>query len=839
MMKARTFFLLLLAGLLLFPFHALAQGLRAGAAKVSVTPSKDCFPVSDFHGGTYTAVHDSLFARAIYLEQDGKGCLLVGVDYVDLPESLAGDVCRATGLPEEAVMLFASHSHSMITTDKSVEIMRSGIVGAARKAMAAPIPVQLSFGRDETSVAINNGEVEGLPGHNPAGYTDRTLDVLRITGESGPVAEIVNFASHAEVMFRSMIRPGEYEVSADLPGKVSTLLESRADGAPVVLSTCGVEGNQLPRLASWRATNNLGAIDLGADGYTILEVLGQTVADDVLSCSLAPVSGVLSFGKGSVSVPGRRIRKDRQTGEVSIEHTADVAIPIGYLRIGDSFALEAIGGDVAAEIGTRIREAAPVAGKTMLVTMMAGSTGYILNDEAYEKAIHGVMGSRIAPGYAEKALTDGFLALAGPMVPFRCEYSFQRIVVGGREGTQGMLFTPSVKTAKASIGIVAMHSDQNYMDFIANGELASRGYTVLALDAPADQIQSHKWLAEKAGVEYLRSLEGIRKVVLLGHSGGATTTSAYQLVAENGREVLAYKLYNDYPENLSLPAADGVMFLDANYGNGVMTLLSLDPNIVDAGTKARLKAKLDLADEKVGYRKDGTTRYDKVFIKKYVDAQAARLCRLMDLASRRLDAVRKGKAQYADDEPFTVPVATQVKFNNRLVPQDVSLLSHTAGEWPLIHADGSVTTEQVNCLRAPLAWRSSPSRLFSAAQTTVRGFLSAYALSTDKDLMIYEDRIEGINWTSNINNPVGNATGIHVPVLCVGMTGSYEYLAAEWIYNACPSADKTCAFVEGASHMFTPDRDAEKYQNRSFGDTVKALFDYVDTWLSTPGRFMD
>ena len=64
------------------------------------------------------------------------------------------------------------------------------------------------------------------------------------------------------------------------------------------------------------------------------------------------------------------------------------------------------------------------------------------------------------------------------------------------------------------------------------------------------------------------------------------------------------------------------------------------------------------------------------------------------------------------------------------------------------------------------------------------------------------------------------------------MTGSYEYLAAEEIYNHSASRDKTIAFVEGASHNFTPEKAAEKYNGTSYGDTVKHLFDYVDGWLA-------
>lgn len=93
------------------------------------------------------------------------------------------------------------------------------------------------------------------------------------------------------------------------------------------------------------------------------------------------------------------------------------------------------------------------------------------------------------------------------------------------------------------------------------------------------------------------------------------------------------------------------------------------------------------------------------------------------------------------------------------------------------------------------------------------------------------DGLQGVHWNSNINSPIGNIEGVTVPSLFMGMTGSYEFLAAEEIYNHSASADKTIAFVEGAGHNFTPEREAEKYNKTSYGDTVKKPFDYVDRWL--------
>ncbi|MGN0968870.1 MAG: hypothetical protein ACI4O3_06320, partial [Oscillospiraceae bacterium] len=95
--------------------------------------------------------------------------------------------------------------------------------------------------------------------------------------------------------------------------------------------------------------------------------------------------------------------------------------------------------------------------------------------------------------------------------------------------------------------------------------------------------------------------------------------------------------------------------------------------------------------------------------------------------------------------------------------------------------------------------------------------------------------VHGIDWKSSYNCTPGNVTGIACPLLVVGMTASYEFSAAETIYNNAASADKTIAFMEGANHNFFPEKECERVEGE-FGDTVKTLFDYVDGWLSA--RFL-
>ena len=154
------------------------------------------------------------------------------------------------------------------------------------------------------------------------------------------------------------------------------------------------------------------------------------------------------------------------------------------------------------------------------------------------------------------------------MVPAMAEdavYSAEYVKLGHQSAA---VYQPTTKTTKTGIGVVVMHSDEDYMGFLPNSELAKRGYTVIATAPKAGKLISEKLLNIKACVEYLRQQPNIKKVILLGHSGGATVMTAYQLVAEKGKAAFDGKLYNDWSEMLAnLPKADGVMLLDANFGN--------------------------------------------------------------------------------------------------------------------------------------------------------------------------------------------------------------------------------------------------------------------------------
>jgi pimeloyl-ACP methyl ester carboxylesterase len=409
----------------------------------------------------------------------------------------------------------------------------------------------------------------------------------------------------------------------------------------------------------------------------------------------------------------------------------------------------------------------------------------------------------------------------------------------GRDG-QSILYEPETFSDKSRTAIIVMHSNSDYLTFPLGPEMAARGYRVLCAN-PGDRSQNldQTMLDLGLAVKELRKRRDIAKVILMGHSGGATLMTAYQNAAENGPGIFRgpEKLVPCSANLSGLPPADGMMLLDANFGNGAMTLFSLDPAVRNEDNGREINEKLNLFNPANGFREEATV-YPGEFIRAFQKAQGERNRRLIRIALDRLSLIEAGKGRFTDDEPFIVPGGSQLGYNNKLFAQDTRLLSHTKKPWPLLKADGAVVTGIVPSVRKPTNFQPHTNSYHTGAMvTTVKNYLISNAVMTTDDYGFNEDSLYGIDWTSSYCCPPGSIGGVSVPLLIMGMTGSWEYLASEIIHEYAVSGDKTLMFVEGASHMFTTAKECERFPDE-FGDTQKNTFAYADAWLSKPGRFM-
>jgi hypothetical protein len=108
--------------------------------------------------------------------------------------------------------------------------------------------------------------------------------------------------------------------------------------------------------------------------------------------------------------------------------------------------------------------------------------------------------------------------------------------------------------------------------------------------------------------------------------------------------------------------------------------------------------------------------------------------------------------------------------------------------------------------------------------------LSVQGLRVTPDYRENEDSLQGIIWNTTANSLQGNIQGIHVPTLVLSATCAAHMELLETAFDLSPAKDKTMVGVDGANHQLQPCRP-------EFGNTYERAFDYVDSWLSAPGRF--
>ena len=398
-----------------------------------------------------------------------------------------------------------------------------------------------------------------------------------------------------------------------------------------------------------------------------------------------------------------------------------------------------------------------------------------------------------------------------------------------------LLYEPEGMDDQRLKTVLVMHSDEDYLTCPTGPELAKRGFRVLCANVPVKEglffSQNEKLKAVQAAVEALRARDNVGPIVLMGHSGGATLMTAYQAVAENGPQVFkGEEMIYPYPYDDPLPPADGVMLLDANWGNAAMQLFSLDPAVTDEASGRQLNPDFDLFNPANGFDPEGST-FPEAFIRRFQKQQGRRNNQILHYAQTRLKAIEAGKGDYSDDEPLVIPGANQVFFNNKLYAQDVRLMAHTKRPHLLLHGDGTRTTQIVRSLRGPENPESLTHSMVDGARImTVRNYLSSYAVRTLDEYGFDDSGVWGVDWDTTYACPPGNVKHIRVPMLVMGMTAGWEFLAAETIYDLAASTDKTIAFVEGADHKFDPARSREAFPGQ-FGDTMATLHDFVAEWL--------
>lgn len=403
----------------------------------------------------------------------------------------------------------------------------------------------------------------------------------------------------------------------------------------------------------------------------------------------------------------------------------------------------------------------------------------------------------------------------------------------GAQG-EGLLYDPTItKEPQSHIGLVFAHPGANVFSSAPGAQLARRGYRILMVNYRGGVPNDEAHLPTiSRGIAYLRSLPGITKVVVVGHSGGGHLIPLYQNVAENGPSACngPEKIYPCRGQELDgLEKADGMVLLDPTLG-AFHQMSSVDP-AEDGGNRI---PSLDMFTSANGYDSDaGKANYAPDFARRFYTAQSIRNNRIVDGAMARLKAIESGRGQFSDDEPLVIRGMGVNAAGARLYQPDLQFVRQTRQARTLLRADGTAVDEIVQSARPPSGRQAAENldALYVMTQnTTVRDFLSDSAIRTGPDFAMTADDIVDVDWHSAMTSSPANAEGITAPTLVLTMGCHYLVVPGEIIFDHLAAVDRTYAVVEGATHGFQPCR-------AEYGDTAKRTFDFVDQWLAGPGRF--
>lgn len=414
--------------------------MKVGASKAEITP-----PIGVKMGGFAArykgaeGVHDALYAKALYIEGKSGASLLIANDLINISNSLATDIkeelSERLGLEESAILISATHTHSgpSVPPDISADVpaadlggylnlLRERNVTVALKAVEQAKTAKLGWGVGRTIVGFNRRFFEGP--------VDPDVSVLLAVDEfNNPIASLINYACHGVVLGDT-----NYLISADYPGVISRVIESRLGANHVSLFMNGSDGDINPltsigytcpgkfedveavgRIVAYTALNAMRFIK--TEEVPIIRAVESKVKLPLVELSEEIALKLVENQKRYISeLKAKNADKETMMRNEAIlqyyiknlnmihkfplEEVGETALQV--MRIGNA-AVVGIPGEPLVEVGLRIKKRSSLK-PTVIVSYANGYFGYIATLEEYERGGYEVTPSwwnRLARGAAE------------------------------------------------------------------------------------------------------------------------------------------------------------------------------------------------------------------------------------------------------------------------------------------------------------------------------------------------------------------------------------------------------------------------------------------------------
>lgn len=202
---------------------------------------------------------------------------------------------------------------------------------------------------------------------------------------------------------------------------------------------------------------------------------------------------------------------------------------------------------------------------------------------------------------------------------------------------------------KPKVAMIATHYQIDFSEHYLAEYMATRGIGFLGWNTRFRGFESsfvldHALVDIAVGVRWLREVQRVETIVLLGNSGGGSLMAAYQAQAVDPH-ITPLDGMRPAAGIAELPQAEGYVATAAHPGRPDVLTAWMDASVVDENDAVATNPDLDIFDKSNG------PRFSADFIERYRAAQVARNHTITEWAEAELRRVRA--AGYSD-RPFTV-----------------------------------------------------------------------------------------------------------------------------------------------------------------------------------------
>lgn len=373
----------------LMPVVALADGWKAGVAKVNITPENYMW-MAGYASRDHQAEGKltDLWAKALVLEDAaGTKALLITLDLIGIDRPLSQSICerlqQKNGLSREQIAINCSHTHTgpvvarnlrpmhyLMLPDEQKKLideyastLEQKILAAVDEAFGTLAPCQVAWGSGVATFATNRrtnkeAQVPELRSRGQLkGPVDHDVPVLAIRDPEGKLQAVAfGYACHATVL-------STYQWSGDYPGFAQQELERlHPEAVALFWAGCGGDQNPLPRRT-----------------VELAEQYGRTLAtsvEAVLAAPMAPVAATLSTSYKEIDLPFGKLPtrdellRDKQSKDKYVVARATMLLqqleegeelkptypyPLSVWKLGDEVQWLFLGGEVVIDYALRLK----------------------------------------------------------------------------------------------------------------------------------------------------------------------------------------------------------------------------------------------------------------------------------------------------------------------------------------------------------------------------------------------------------------------------------------------------------------------------------------------------